>query len=214
MLPVVYGNGQIWLEINPRVTSVNAGLGITIGGASTPGFNEQTVRTAVMLESGQTFAIGGLIQNSVTPRPTRCRSSASCRSSEPAFSRVQHEQTRERAGDPGHPAAGGPDELRPGSEAAAGHETRNPDDYELFLENILEAPRGQRKVWNGRCYNAAWKCDPTAGDLPLRGRGVHGRGEWADGWRVARPRGPVTPVPASPATVPAAAVLPAPVPGA
>ena len=36
-----------------------------------------------------------------------------------------------------------------------GRETRNPDDYELFLENILEAPRGQRKVWNGRCYNAA-----------------------------------------------------------
>jgi pilus assembly protein CpaC len=40
-------------------------------------------------------------------------------------------------------------------------ETRTPDDYELFLENILEAPRGQRKVWNGKCYNAAYKCDPT-----------------------------------------------------
>ena len=43
-----------------------------------------------------------------------------------------------------------------------GQETRTPDDYELFLENILEAPRVQRKVWNGKCYNAAYKCDPTA----------------------------------------------------
>jgi pilus assembly protein CpaC len=50
-----------------------------------------------------------------------------------------------------------------------GQETRTPDDYELFLENILEAPRGQRKVWNGRCYNAAYKCDPTVAKYPCAG---------------------------------------------
>ncbi len=44
-----------------------------------------------------------------------------------------------------------------------GKETRTPDDYELVLEGLVEAPRGQRKVWNGRQsgYNTAWKCNPA-----------------------------------------------------
>jgi pilus assembly protein CpaC len=37
----------------------------------------------------------------------------------------------------------------------------SPDDYELFLESILEAPRGQRKVWNGKVYSAPYKCAPA-----------------------------------------------------
>ena len=101
--------------------------------------------------------------------PEGADSSATCRSSESGFSTHPAHPARGRAGDPGHPAPRGADELRPGSEAIAGRETRNPDDYELFLENILEAPRGQRKVWNGRCYNAAWKCDPTAAIFPCVG---------------------------------------------
>src|SRR5205814_1761735 len=65
VLPIVYANGQIWLEINPQVRTVNQGLGITTVFGTTPGFTEQQARCAVMLESGQTFAIGGLIQSSV-----------------------------------------------------------------------------------------------------------------------------------------------------
>jgi len=39
VLPIVYGNGQIWLEINPRITTPNQGLAIQIGTTSTPGFD-------------------------------------------------------------------------------------------------------------------------------------------------------------------------------
>jgi pilus assembly protein CpaC len=91
-----------------------------------------------------------------------------------------------------------------------GRETRNPDDYELFLENILEAPRGQRKVWSNRCYNAAWKCDPTAVIFPCVGAlcngGVGGGacGPMVGGCATPGPVGPVPPVP--PTAVPA--VLP------
>src|SRR5262249_35819465 len=63
-------------------------------------------------------------------------------------------------------------------------ETRAPDDYELFLEYILEAPRGQRQVFENGRYKAAYKNDPTYGrfpcaeDLPLERRmpphGSHG----------------------------------------
>ncbi|MEJ5274345.1 MAG: hypothetical protein WHU94_00410 [Thermogemmata sp.] len=44
------------------------------------------------------------------------------------------------------------------------------------MENILEAPRGQRKVWNGRCYNAPYKCDPTAAIFPCVGDVCTGQG--------------------------------------
>src|SRR5262249_20845214 len=49
-----------------------------------------------------------------------------------------------------------------------GRETRSPDDYELFLEGILEAPRGQRDVCigNGMGYHAAHMNGPTAGIYP------------------------------------------------
>ncbi|MCY2940681.1 MAG: hypothetical protein NTV50_03315, partial [Planctomycetota bacterium] len=38
-----------------------------------------------------------------------------------------------------------------------GQETRSPDDFELFLEGILEAPRGPRKVIQDRRYIPAFK---------------------------------------------------------
>ena len=65
VLPIVRGDGKIYLELNPRITSVNNGRGITTAFGFTPGFNEQQTRTSVTLEPGQTFAIAGLIETTV-----------------------------------------------------------------------------------------------------------------------------------------------------
>jgi pilus assembly protein CpaC len=47
-----------------------------------------------------------------------------------------------------------------------GQETRTADDFELFLEGILEAPRGQRQI-NFPCgYQAAYKNGPSASQYP------------------------------------------------
>ena len=40
------------------------------------------------------------------------------------------------------------------------------------LEGCWRPRAGQRKVWNGHCYNAAYKCDPTAGKFPCVGQRV------------------------------------------
>ncbi|WP_371332366.1 hypothetical protein, partial [Campylobacter jejuni] len=45
-----------------------------------------------------------------------------------------------------------------------GKETRSPDDYELFVESLLEAPRGQRKPWSSGRYVPAYR----AGNAPLK----------------------------------------------
>jgi len=169
VLPIVYGNGQIWLEINPRVTAVNQGLGITTVFGATPGFTEQSARCAVMLESGQTFAIGGLIQSSVQASSSRLPVLGDLPFVGTAFSRVNHEERESELVILVTPRLVHAMDCNQVPRRLPGRETRTPDDYELFLEGILEAPRGQRKVWNGRCYNAAYKCDPTLANMPCAG---------------------------------------------
>ena len=53
-----------------------------------------------------------------------------------------------------------------------GMETRSPDDFELFLEGILEAPRGPREVCPGGHYLPAYKNGPTANVFPCAGNGT------------------------------------------
>jgi pilus assembly protein CpaC len=204
VLPIVYGNGQIWMEINPRITAVSAALGITVGNANSPGFTEQQVRTAVMLESGQTYAIGGLIQNSVQADSTKVPVLGDLPFIGIGFSRLRHEQRESELVILVTPRLVGPMNCDQVPKRLPGRETRNPDDYELFLENILEAPRGQRKVWNGRCYNAAWKCDPTASIFPCVGNACTGANGAACGPVVGGYTTPMT-TPSVPATLPTTA---------
>ena len=169
VLPIVYGNGQIWLEINPRVTAVDFGLGIVINGSPTPGFTDQQVRCAVMLESGQTYAIGGLIQNSVAATASRVPVLGDLPFIGTLFSSVRHEERETELVILVTPRLVAAMDCNQVPRRLPGRETRTPDDYELFLEGLLEAPRGQRKVWNGRCYNAAYKCDPSVATFPCIG---------------------------------------------
>lgn len=169
VLPIVYGNGQIWLEINPTNRQVNQGLGITTVFGTTPGFTEQQARCAILLESGQTFAIGGLIQNSVQSAALKVPVLGDLPYVGTLFSTIRHEERESELIIMVTPRLVHPLDCCQVPKRLPGRETRSPDDYELFLENLLEAPRGQRKVWNGKQYNAAYKCDPTIGAYPCIG---------------------------------------------
>ena len=89
-------------------------------------------------------------------------------------------------------------------------ETRSPDDFELFLELILEAPRGQREIFPHKQYKPAWKNDPTANQFPCGGNigngncGANGNG-CANG-NCGAPGAPV--VGTVPLATPAAEVAP------
>ena len=176
VLPIVYGNGQIWLEINPINRQVNQGLGITTVFGATPGFTEQNVRCAVMLESGQTFAIGGLIQNSVQSSNAKIPVLGDLPFVGTAFSSIRHEERESELVILVTPRLVHPLDCNQVPRRLPGRESRSPDDYELFLENVMEAPRGQRKVWNGLKYNAPYKCDPTLSLYPCIGNVCTGPG--------------------------------------
>jgi pilus assembly protein CpaC len=64
-VPIVLGDGRIRLEVEPEVSNLDQAAGTSIQGTIVPGRATQRVHTTVELEDGQTFVIGGLIQNSV-----------------------------------------------------------------------------------------------------------------------------------------------------
>jgi pilus assembly protein CpaC len=51
-----------------------------------------------------------------------------------------------------------------------GEETRRPDNFELFLEGIIEAPRGPRQVFQDHHYVPAWMNSPSAALFPCVGK--------------------------------------------
>lgn len=166
-VPIVLGNGKIYLQVEPKVNNRNDANGTTIGGTFVPGFDTQQVFTTVELEPGQTFAIGGLIQTSLNNTTVKVPCLGDLPFVGTAFRVVQSnfQETELLILVTPHLVDGMTCTQLP--KFLPGQETRNADDFELFLEGILEAPRGPRQVCKeGRIYQAAWFNGPTAGQFP------------------------------------------------
>jgi pilus assembly protein CpaC len=174
-LPIVLGNGKIYLEVAPEVSNLDQANSVNIFGTNVAARTTQSVRTAVQLEPGQTLMIGGLIQKT-TQANTR---KVPCLGDMPffgvffrniAFNEVEEELVILVT--PHLVDAMSCDQL---PKLLPGQETRTPDDFELFLEGILEAPRGQRQPIVGCHYTPAWKVSPTADKFPCGASlGIHG----------------------------------------
>ena len=65
-LPVVTPRGTIRLQVTPEVSALDFANGLTFQGFTIPGLSTRRVTTEVELESGQSFAIGGLLDNRTT----------------------------------------------------------------------------------------------------------------------------------------------------
>jgi pilus assembly protein CpaC len=168
-LPIVYGNGKIYLEVEPSVSVLNAANGFAVGGVVVSGRDEQRVRTSIMMEPGQTFAIGGLIQTLVGAATNKTPILGDLPFVGPAFSTISHQETETELVILVTPYLVDAMDCRQAPCKLPGLETRSPDDFELFLELILEAPRGQREVFPDKKYKAAWQNDITANRFPCGG---------------------------------------------
>jgi pilus assembly protein CpaC len=165
-LPIVLGNGKIYLEVSPVVRSVNQGRGINTAFGFVPGFDEQSVRTALELEPGQTMAIGGLIQTTSTATASRVPILGDIPFLGGAFNSVLHSEEETEVVILVTPYLVDGQDCHQAPKHLPGRETRSPDDYELFLEYLLEAPRGQRQVFENGKYKAAYKNDPSYQRFP------------------------------------------------
>ena len=61
-LPIVLGNGNIRLEVRPRISEIDDSRSVTILDSVIPSLKVREVDTAVEMKAGQTFALAGLIQ--------------------------------------------------------------------------------------------------------------------------------------------------------
>ncbi|OAI49090.1 hypothetical protein AYO44_18605 [Planctomycetaceae bacterium SCGC AG-212-F19] len=165
-LPVVLGNGKIYLEVEPTVSSLDAASGFVLAGSLIPGRLRQHMRTAVEMEPGQTLAIGGLIQNTVQASTTKVPILGDLPYVGTLFSRKSYEDREEELIILVTPHLVDPMDCNQLTKLLPGQETRKPDDYELFLEGLLEAPRGQRRVCDNRHYVPAYKNSPTYNKYP------------------------------------------------
>ncbi len=186
-LPIVYGDGKIYLEVEPQFTFPDPS---NLFSAPIPGTNAvvfgrttQRVRTSVILEDGQTFAIGGMVFRSVNGTATRVPVLGDLPFIGTAFSVINYTESEEELLVLVTPHLVDPMDCKQLPKYLPGQETRSPDDFELFLERILEAPRGPRKPCSGGNYIAAYKNDPTVNMFPCAAgqNCVHGRCDYSGG---------------------------------
>ena len=62
-IPTITPRGTIRLQVAPEVSSLDFTNGVTISGFTVPGLDVRKVKTEVELDDGQSFAIGGLLDN-------------------------------------------------------------------------------------------------------------------------------------------------------
>jgi pilus assembly protein CpaC len=65
-IPTITPRGTIRLQVAPEVSTLDFANGITISGFTVPGIDVRKVKTEVELSDGQSFAIGGLLDNRST----------------------------------------------------------------------------------------------------------------------------------------------------
>jgi pilus assembly protein CpaC len=175
-LPIVLGDGKIHLEVEPEVSNIDPSVGTSISGTTVPGRNTQRVHTSVVMEDGQTLAIGGLIQNEVTANTTKFPVLGDLPFVGVFFSTKQYSETERELLILVTPRLVDPMACDQLPKYLPGQESRTPDDFELFLEGIMEAPRGHRAVFPDQRYKAAYLNGPTASLYPCAGGNCQGNG--------------------------------------
>jgi pilus assembly protein CpaC len=64
--PTVLGDGLIDLKVKPEVSSLDFANGVSVSGFRVPALSTRRTETEVQLQDGQTFAIAGLMNNTVS----------------------------------------------------------------------------------------------------------------------------------------------------
>lgn len=151
-LPIVLGNGKIHLEVQPEVSGLDPAFGTSIQGTIVPGLTIQRVRSTVELEDGQTFVIGGLIQRTVTGHLEKVPILGDLPFLGAAFSSKSYKETETELVILVTPRLVEGSYCNQLPKLLPGQETRRPDNFELFLEQMLEAPAGPRDVFQNHRY--------------------------------------------------------------
>ncbi|HKI31916.1 MAG TPA: hypothetical protein VKA46_08605 [Gemmataceae bacterium] len=139
-VPVIVGDGKIRLNLIPEVSQVNGNVLVNVGGTFVPGFTTQRINTTVEMESGQTLALGGLLQTQEAATVTKVPVLGDIPYAGVLFRRITHTKTETELLVLVTPTLVSP--LR-GCQAPGrlpGQESRSPNDCEEYLKGYIEVP--------------------------------------------------------------------------
>ena len=140
-VPIVLGNGNIRLEVRPRVSEIDEARSVVINGNVVPGLRTREADTGVEMRAGQTLAMAGLIQERVESENAGLPILADI-----PYLGVPFRRVRENVDEvellilvtPELVEALEPNEVPP---YGPGQDTTTPSDHELYLRGYIEVPR-------------------------------------------------------------------------
>ena len=150
----------------PEISNIDQAVGTSINGTVVPGRSTQSIHTTVEMEDGQTLVLGGLIQNTVQATTRKLPILGDLPFLGVAFSSKDFREEEDELVVMITPHVVDPMSCDQLPKYLPGQETRSPDNFELFLEGILEAPRGQREVCPDNRYLPAYRNGPSADVFP------------------------------------------------
>ncbi len=175
-LPVVLGDGRIRLQVQAEVSQV-AGT-VTQAFFTAPSFVISQVQSTVEMENKQSFILGGLLQTEVNGTTSKLPVLGELPFVGAAFRSVELREIETELVVMVTVSLVDALDSHQKPCMLPGQETRKTTDFELFLEGILEAPRGPRELFPNGKYVPAHKLAPPYG-VPM-GDGCNGNG-WGHG---------------------------------
>ncbi|MBD3777617.1 MAG: type II and III secretion system protein, partial [Thiotrichales bacterium] len=64
--PIITESGEIQMTVAPEVSNIDPYAGVATGGIEVPGFRSRKAATTITLADGQSFVIGGLLQDNIS----------------------------------------------------------------------------------------------------------------------------------------------------
>jgi pilus assembly protein CpaC len=139
-VPVILGDGRIRLNLIPEVSTLNGTVVVNVGATLVPQFLTQRVNATVEMESGQTLALGGLLQTEEEATVTKVPVLGDIPFAGVLFRRITHTVHEQELLVLVTPTLVSP--MRGCQEVGRvpGQESRSPNDCELYLKGYIEVP--------------------------------------------------------------------------
>lgn len=139
-VPIILGNGNIRLEVRPRVSEIDPSRSVEINDTTVPGLKVREVDTAVEMKAGQTLALAGLIQRRIEAQHRGLPVLSDIPIFGMPFRRVEEEVNEVElliVVRPEYVDAMDPHEVPPGG---PGLDTCSPSDIQLYRKGHIEVP--------------------------------------------------------------------------
>ncbi len=173
-LPIVLGNGNIRLEVRPRVSEIDPTRSVVVNNTTVPGLRVREIDTAVEMKAGQTLALAGLVQQRTEAQYRGLPVVGRVPYAGALFRRVE-EVTNEIEllilVTPEYVEAMDPHEV---PSCGPGMSSTSPSGCELYFDGYLEVPKRPCGPGNGAAYGGPGSEGPGGFPGPMMGPAMPG----------------------------------------